>query len=174
LKKEDVRMGMKVIPFQKTAVGWEEDIEEYKNHTYNYGYFLRENGYLYATEYDEYEEAWVLTDDLNERDGDYFNAEDFEPYEQYSLKEKLLKLQKLYNEMMELQYEINGEFNNKLISISNILGSWSDGRENLRINRVDIRTDDIGILFDIYEDGGKIECVDGLEFSQFIENGELL
>ena len=79
MNKDDVVIGMKVTPFQKTANGWEENINEYKNHTYNYGKFLKENGYLFVIEYDEEEKAWILGDNMD-NDGDYFNAEDFESY----------------------------------------------------------------------------------------------
>lgn len=78
MKEVDIQIGSKVIPFQKTAKGWEEDINEYKNHTYDCGKFFKENGYLYVIEYDGYEQAWILGEDM--KDGDYFNAEDFEPY----------------------------------------------------------------------------------------------
>lgn len=80
MRKEDVKIGMKVRPFQKTAKGWEEDINEYKKHTYNPGKFFGEKEYLFVIKYDTYEEAWILSEDPEENDGDFFNSEDFKPY----------------------------------------------------------------------------------------------
>lgn len=79
MKAENITIDMKVTPFQKTAKGWESDIEQY--YAYGNGEFLKENGYLYIKEYDDYEEAWILGDKSDDEGGDYFNAEDFKPYE---------------------------------------------------------------------------------------------
>jgi len=169
MKKENVKIGMRVVPHQKTVfkdMGLEDSgaWEEARN---------RNQEFLYVVEWESGFNAFVLNyeDNLN---GDYFKAEDFELYEEDGLKDKLLKLQQLYKNMMELQYEINGEFHDKSISISQeINGSWDNDGYNLRINRVDIRTDDFGILFDVIEHGEQIECVDGIGIDQFIKYGEL-
>jgi len=90
------------------------------------------------------------------------------------MKNKLIKLQQLYKKIMELQYEINGEFHDKPISISQeINGSWKNDGFNLRINRIDIRTDDFGVSFDVIDNGEEIECIDGIGIDQFIKYGEL-
>lgn len=97
MREDQIQIGSKVIPFQKTAKGWEEDINEYKNHTYGYGKFLKKNGYLYVTEYDEYEKTWILSDDINadgdyfNTDGDFFNPEDFEPFDEEEFNQQLIK-----------------------------------------------------------------------------------
>jgi len=168
--KEDVKTGMKVVPFQKTP----EEFYGLENSNNWRSALVKNQNYLFVINWDEDEEAYILGCD-NDGRGDYFNPEDFELYRENELKDKLLRLQKLYKEMMELQYEINGEFHNKPIFISpEIDGSWKDDGLNLKINRVDIRTDDVGILFDVIEDGEKIECIDGIGFNQFIKNVELL
>ena len=85
---EDIKIRMKVTPFQKTVDGYEKSIEEYKSCTsYGWGNFLKENGYLYVTGYDEYENAWTLGDITcnDNEDGDYFNSEDFEPYKEIQM-----------------------------------------------------------------------------------------
>jgi len=167
--KEDAKIGMKVVPHDKTV--W-SDLED--SNSWQLA-LKRGQNYLFVTQWDDSEECFILSEDENDLEGgDFFNANDFEPYEEGGLKEKLVKLQQLYKEMMELQYEINGEFHNKPISISQMFGGWDDGGFNLRINRVDIRTDDIGILFDVVDGGEEIECIDGIEFDQFIQNVELL
>ena len=83
MKKEDIKIGIKVTPFQKTVIGFEKDIEEYKN-TNDLGKFLKENRYLYVIGYDDYKQVWMLGDMTynNNEDGDYFNAKDFEPYQE--------------------------------------------------------------------------------------------
>ena len=75
MKKEDVQIGMKVVPFQKTVLGWgglqNSEVWEYaKNNNQEYLYVAREN-----TE----DNCFVLSDELDS-DGDYFNPEDFKLY----------------------------------------------------------------------------------------------
>lgn len=171
MRKEDIEIGMKVVPYQKTAYTHElEDSGVWKDAR------NKNQDYLYVIDWDHALNCFVLNDEnMNDGDnGDFFNAEDFKPYN-VSLKDKLLKLQQLYRKMMDLQYEINGEFHDRPISISQETnGSWNNDGFNLRINRVDIRTDDFGVNFDVIEDGEKIECVDGIAIDQFIKYGELV
>lgn len=75
MKKEDVQIGMKVVPHQKTVSGWgrlqNSEVWEYaKNNNQEYLYVVREN-----TE----DDCFILSDELD-GDGDYFNSEDFELY----------------------------------------------------------------------------------------------
>jgi hypothetical protein len=104
MKNEDIIIGQKVTPFQKTAKGWESDIKTYLR--YGCGKFLKENGYLYVKEYDDYEEAWVLRDESDDDSGDYFNAEDFEPISEDK--------QELFNRFLNASFELNKELINKL------------------------------------------------------------
>jgi len=74
MKDEDVKIGMRVVPFQKTT--W-RDLS--KSDAWKKG---KERGYLYVTFYDREEEAWVLDQQGKyfSYSGDFFNACDFEPY----------------------------------------------------------------------------------------------
>jgi hypothetical protein len=83
MKKEDVKIGMKVVPFQKTVKGWEglETSCVWKK--------TKEKGqnYLCINEYDENEGCYVLG--FEETDGDFFNVEDFKPYvEKFEIKKE--------------------------------------------------------------------------------------
>jgi len=90
------------------------------------------------------------------------------------MKDKLLRLQIMHKRMMDLQHEINGEFHNTPISVSDIKGAWGDDGYNLRIDRVDVQDDDVSILFTVFDGEEEIECVEGLSINQFINNAELL
>lgn len=79
MKKCDIEFGMKVIPYQKTAKGWEglENSSMWKDA------IRMKQPYLYLNNFEKGENAYILgicMDDGN--DGDYFNPEDFEPYQE--------------------------------------------------------------------------------------------
>lgn len=85
MKSKDVKIGMKVVPHQKTVKGW-GGLE----HSYIWKYASEsDEPYLLVTEYNSNEKCFVLgnEEDMINRDGDYFNACDFEPYEE-NLKEE--------------------------------------------------------------------------------------
>ncbi len=75
MKKEDIEIGMKVVPHQKTAWGelsdsyiWRDALDDNQN-------------YLFVVGFDEDENCFVLSNEMNtEGDGDYFNPVDFDPY----------------------------------------------------------------------------------------------
>ena len=79
MKKEDVKIGMKVVPHSKSIWNnqtltdsncWKEATE-------------RNQEYLYVIFWSDSFSAFVLTEnEENQEDGEYFNSEDFEPYEE--------------------------------------------------------------------------------------------
>lgn len=70
MKKEDVKIGMKVVPFQKTMGHGFKELFDYGN-----GMFFKENGYLYViTAYDRYASIGI------QGTTSQFSYEDFEPY----------------------------------------------------------------------------------------------
>ena len=75
MKKEDVIIGMKVVPHDKTAKNWEglENSDIWKDALQN------NQPYLFVAGFDTYEEFYELSKNSDE-DGDFFNPEDFEPY----------------------------------------------------------------------------------------------
>jgi len=79
VKKEDVKIGMKVVPFQKTAWGELEDSILWSDA------LRRKQGYLFVILFDEEEKVYVLSLDIEDTEaGDFFNPEDFDPYEEIS------------------------------------------------------------------------------------------
>ena len=82
MKHEDIKLSMKVVPFQKTRWNWDKEIikDYYADADWGVGECLNSNGYLYVVYCDESMSAWVLGYDPEIEDGDFFNAEDFEPY----------------------------------------------------------------------------------------------
>lgn len=91
MRKQDVVIGMRVVPFQKTA--------------YTYG--LENSGvwkdarnknqeYLYVIDWDEELKCFVLSDENvnNEDDGDFFNPEDFKHYNEQDIINNYFKLLK--------------------------------------------------------------------------------
>lgn len=83
MKREDITLGMKVVPHQKTVCFWTglNNSEVWK--------CAIENGqnYLYVISENIKDNCFILNDELNidsegnyEIDGDYFNPEDFKPY----------------------------------------------------------------------------------------------
>ncbi len=73
MKDEDVKIGMKVVPHDKTAgVMWTGSISPSWERAKAKG-----QPYLFVKEF--LDNAWVLSDDKD--GGGFFNASDFEPYE---------------------------------------------------------------------------------------------
>lgn len=86
MQKRLVKTGMKVIPFQKTPKHWEEDFEEYINSGTDIPAFFKDNGFLYVVGFDQSERAFILGMSTYEEDGgDYFEHNDFEPYDKIEL-----------------------------------------------------------------------------------------
>jgi len=82
-EKYKFKVGKKVVPFQKTAKHWEEDFTEYINSKTDISLYLKEHGYLYIVGFDKSEKAYILGISTDEEDGgDYFNSDDFKPYEE--------------------------------------------------------------------------------------------
>ena len=78
MKNEDVKVGMKVVPHSKTVPGWgslaeSQELIRAKKHA---------QPYLYVTGYDHSDMAWALGEFEDALNGDYFNASDFEPYQE--------------------------------------------------------------------------------------------
>ena len=73
--KEDVEIGMKVIPYSKTV----EDFEGLENSGHWKGAISINQYYLFVTGWHEDTNAFSLGIEINDS-GDYFNACDFEPY----------------------------------------------------------------------------------------------
>lgn len=79
-KNQRVKIGMKVVPTQKPAKGWEESLE---NSVICIRAKLNNQPYLFVIGYDPEEHAWILNDKLGSPDdigGDYFRKADFAPY----------------------------------------------------------------------------------------------
>jgi hypothetical protein len=75
MKQKDIMTGMKVVPFQKTAGGNPFP-------TYDWDMRAKRQGYLYVIEWNDEKRCWILHSDGNSDSGDWYNAEDFNPYEE--------------------------------------------------------------------------------------------
>jgi hypothetical protein len=73
MKNEEVKIGMKVVPHDKTANNWcnLEDSWEWQH---------RIHPFLYVTEWNSDDECWCLSNENipNTTSADFFNSEDFE------------------------------------------------------------------------------------------------
>jgi hypothetical protein len=76
MKDSDVKIGMKVVPFQKTVVEW-GDLEDSSCWMRRVD---KPHPFLYVNEWDKDINCWILGDINVLGAGDYFNACDFEPY----------------------------------------------------------------------------------------------
>ena len=81
MKKEELKLGMKVVPFQKTGI-FQKDIKEYKKS--GVGRMLSKLGYLYYVG-DAEEDCIVLNYDKDDVMGDIFSINDIEPYKENTL-----------------------------------------------------------------------------------------
>jgi len=74
MKNENVKIGMKVVPFQKTKV---------LTDTFTTSLTMkRMKKYAVVTSWIDDESCWLLKADADDFGGDCFNACDFEPYEE--------------------------------------------------------------------------------------------
>jgi hypothetical protein len=75
MKKEDIVIGMKVVPHAKTVEGWGTDLDKCAS-------WLRakesNQNFMYVV--DRSDHAWQLSDTNNKVYGGFFHARDFEPY----------------------------------------------------------------------------------------------
>lgn len=76
MKNKDVKIGMKVVPFKKTAPGWGNLLSSVCWNKWG----GKEQGFMYVTGLDE--EGWMLNPNKSKTTGDFFRAGDFKPYEQ--------------------------------------------------------------------------------------------
>lgn len=78
MKEDNIQIGMKVVPFQKTVLGW----GRLHNSEVWETAIKKDQKYLYVVGKNNKNDCYILNDelDLDNIDGDYFNPEDFEPY----------------------------------------------------------------------------------------------
>lgn len=80
MKKENVVLGMKVVPHSKSEYfTWEGWLTWENNPGKN---FFLDNGFLYVSEIEE-TGLICLSEEFPSNHGDYFNASDFEPYDSF-------------------------------------------------------------------------------------------
>jgi hypothetical protein len=104
MKHSEVKIGMKVTPFQKTSGRWNNSIGDYINKSGRIGQFLKENGFLYVVEFSENINAYALGVEIETGCADYFNSEDFKPYISPSYYEYLEQAQdKKVSDLKELK-----------------------------------------------------------------------
>lgn len=75
MRKQDIKIGMKVVPFRKTAEGWSYPLDE--SHCWN---DAKAMGFLYVVAWEAEENCWVLSGRLESKSGDFFHSRDFRPY----------------------------------------------------------------------------------------------
>ena len=74
MKKVDVKIGMKVVPFRKTVWG------NFSGSTvWNTAKNIQQP-FLYVVGWDNEEQAYILNDSKKTKTGDFFKASDFNPY----------------------------------------------------------------------------------------------
>jgi hypothetical protein len=84
MKFEDVEVGMKVVPFQKTKVLCD---------TFSTSLVINQmEKYAVVKSRNYAENCWILGSDTNPYSGDYFNACDFEPYKERGMKDEDVKI----------------------------------------------------------------------------------
>jgi hypothetical protein len=78
MKKSDVKIGMKVVPFRKTVPGWDWDGLDGSTEWDK----AKKNNipYLIVKGYDAEEKAWELGVNAETFDADFFRASDFRLY----------------------------------------------------------------------------------------------
>jgi hypothetical protein len=77
LKDEDIKIGMKVVPFKKTVTGWENTLDNSPT------WINRKIGqnYLYVVGWDKEYNCWLLSNNI-QGSGDFFNASDLKLYKE--------------------------------------------------------------------------------------------
>ena len=76
MKNEDVEIGMKVVPFQKTKI----EFDTFETSSVLRWAKQKNQPYLYVTKYSNRHSCWFLSDRKDGSGNDYFNACDFIPY----------------------------------------------------------------------------------------------
>jgi len=116
MKHEDVKIGMKVVPLRKTA-GLERVLI---NSLHWQEAKILSQPYLYVINYDDH--CWLLSHREihigSQVAGDYYNASDFEPYEELEIKKPVLlgeeseksKVRIFVIEKVYRRYDINFEY----------------------------------------------------------------
>lgn len=103
MKFEDVKIGMKVVPHNKSV--WDYSFEEWLKNDFGVAKLFKENGYLFVTGYCEEETAFTLNNNKEDfEDGDFFLAEDFELYEEGS---SFAKASIYQREQLPMSYSIH-------------------------------------------------------------------
>ena len=75
MKKSDVVLGMKVVPFKKTAKGYGRLSNSYSKNV------LKNQRYLYVTGWNDEDRCWELARDKGDTVAcDFFMSGDFKPY----------------------------------------------------------------------------------------------
>jgi len=82
MNKNDIKIGMRVVPFQKTAF-----TQKLENSGVWRDALSKGQEYLYVIDEDKEFECFVLNDEnFNDDDnGDFFNPEDFEPFNEQDI-----------------------------------------------------------------------------------------
>ena len=90
MKFEDIFIGQKVTPFQKTA-GIRMDMDDYYRRREKNGKFLKENGFLYIVKIRELNEIVELSSNLERIVRCEFSIDDIIPFDVVKLKDLLLE-----------------------------------------------------------------------------------
>lgn len=77
MKSKDVRIGMKVVPFQKTVRTMQNNFRQILTAQ---AAIERGQPYLYVIGWNKYQKCWRLSDNGRDSSGDFFLSKDFEPY----------------------------------------------------------------------------------------------
>jgi hypothetical protein len=77
MKTKDVRIGMKVVPHNKTVKGW----EDFKNCFHWNDVKDTDHPYLFVVGKDRNPACYVLNQDEGAKGGNFYRASDFNPYE---------------------------------------------------------------------------------------------
>lgn len=78
MKKSDVKIGMRVVPFRKTVPGW---FNLNESHQWKISQENKMN-FLYVVGWENEENCWCLStkNEPDTMDSDFFRASDFRPY----------------------------------------------------------------------------------------------
>lgn len=165
MKNKNVKIGMKVMPFQKTAYWDGLDSSNAWNRAKN-----SNQPYLYVKEWDYDRGYWVLNDTIDDNHGgDFFNSCDFSPYKE-EIKGKLKRINYIFNEE---EYQIGlstplVDINNKPLYTGDVV-SLEDCEDSIVCTE---RGDIMGIW------GGKQESIKEYEVRKIksykeLKNGEI-
>ena len=99
MKNEDVKIGMKVVPHDKTAAGWSNFLKWLASGD-------NTKPYLFVVSFSQIEQAWILSEHKGGL-GSYFNASDFEPYVKPRRKELRAEIERLKAENESAQKQIS-------------------------------------------------------------------